>query len=250
MKKYTKQQIFDYCDAYSLAKQEGLVDVGSGQKFFDKFLESLLTIGTLVRNNEYHSWNRKDSPSFHTWLIYDNLSEEFILNPRRDDDWSTTLVDKCLSFYTKSGIEGWVEFVKSKEYAENVTIISEYYTRTGTYFRHYINRVGKGESLDKHSYERFVNNKFASKVLTAHRANPCFPIGSLVDFRANHQATRSANNPVEIHKKAPQGMLILSNTETILSSCKGAKRYKVVCIGESQPFWTEERYLKKRKKKR
>lgn len=255
MKKYSKQQVYDFCDAYSQAKQEGLVNDTDLSKFFDKFLVSLHTIGTLVRENQYTKWTRKASPSFHTWLTYDNLSEEFILDSRRDDEWSTELVDKCLSYYEKAKIENWIVFIKTEEYAESISVVSKYYKGSGGYFRHYINRVDRGVKLDEHSYNRFVNNKYASKVLTAYRATPIFPVGSLVDFRAHNgtdvrKATAKTEGGGLIYKKAPQGMLVLSNTECIISACKGAKRYKVVCIGESVPFWIEERYLKKRKKKR
>tara|TARA_B100000287_G_scaffold418965_1_gene456588 strand:+ start:2203 stop:2949 length:747 start_codon:yes stop_codon:yes gene_type:complete len=247
MKTYSKQQIFDFCDAYTLAKQEGLVD-NVGQKFFDKFLESLLAIGTLVRNDEIDKWTRQKCTSFHTWLSY--RDGEFVLNSRRDDEWSTTLVDQCLEYYSKCEIESWVEFVKTEEYAENVSIVSQYYKKTGAYFRNYISRVENDKKLDAHSYNRFVNNKYASKVLLAHKAEPRFPVGSLVDFRADSQATKTADGIGSIYKKAPQGLLVLSNTEPVLSACKGAKRYKVVCIGDNVPFWTEERFLKNRKKKR
>lgn len=251
MKKYSKQEVFDFCDAYTMAIEEGFVDEGSGSgKFFDLFLQSLYTLGTLVRNQEVHMWNRKASPSFHSWLSYNLESEEFILNSRREDEWSATLVDKCISFFRKKEIEEWAEYVKTEEYAESVSIISEYYTRTGSYFRDYVSRVSENKKLDEHSFERFVNNKYSSKVLTAWRAEPKHPVGSLVDFRTNSHATNDSNGIGAIYKKAPQGMLVLSNTEPIVSACKGAKRYKVVCIGESQPFWTEERHLKKRKKKR
>tara|TARA_B100001250_G_scaffold406158_1_gene424765 strand:+ start:3999 stop:4745 length:747 start_codon:yes stop_codon:yes gene_type:complete len=247
MKKYSKQQVFDFCDAYTLAKQEGLVDNG-GHKFFDKFLESLLTIGTLIRNNEMHKWTRQKSPSFHTWLSYKD--GKVILDSRRDDEWSTTLVDQCMSYFSKSEIESWVVFTKTEEYAENVALICTYYKRTGAYFRNYIARVERDEKLDAHSYNRFVNNKYASKVLIAHKAEPKFDVGSLVDFRTSREATTTADGVGSVHKKAPLGLLVLSNTEPILSACKGAKRYKVVCIGDSVPFWTEERFLKNRKKKR
>ena len=247
MKKYSKQQIFDFCDAYTLAKQEGLVD-NVGQKFFDKFLESLLAIGTLVRNDEIDKWTRQKCTLFHTWLSY--RDGEIILNSRREDEWSASLVEQCLSYYSKSEIENWVEFLKTEEYAENVTVISQYYKRTGGYFRNYIDRVEHDEKLDAHSYNRFVNNKYASKVLIAHKAEPRFPVGSLVDFRADNQSTMTIDGIGSVYKKAPQGLLILSNSEPVLSACNGAKRYKVVCIGDSVPFWTEERYLKNRKKKR
>lgn len=248
MQHYNKNVIFDFCDGYALAKKEGLV-VSDNSKFFAKFLESLYSLGTLVRNDQYSLWNRKQCSHFHTWISY--KGGEFILNSRREDDWSNNLVNECISIYDKENVTEWVKFTKTDEYKENVALISGYYKRSGGYFRHYIRRVEEGGILDEHSYKRFVENKYASKVSASWKVEPKFQVGSLVDFRTNRRCTRREDGVGgEIHKTAPNGLLVLSNTEPIISACKGAKRYKVVCIGDTVPFWTEERYLKKRTKKR
>lgn len=249
MKTYTKKQIFDFCDAYELAIDSGLVrELDHRSKFVDKFLVSLYTLGNLVRKNRTSEWIKGKTAHYHSWLDY--VSGKFVLNTRRNDDWSTGIVDTCLSFYGLDNIKRWTEFVKTDEYKENVKVISEYYTTTGGYFRNYIEMVQNGTVLDEHSYERFVNNKYASKVLEAYKAEPRFAVGSLADLRTNASCTGDRDGVSNLYKRSPNGIMILSNTEPILNACKGAKRYKAVCIGDAVPFYIEERYLKNRKKRK
>ena len=71
-KTYTKQQIFDFCDAYKLARDSEMVaEITPQSKFFDKFLNSLYTLGTLVRSDRQSEWSRAHTTAFHTWLGYD-----------------------------------------------------------------------------------------------------------------------------------------------------------------------------------
>lgn len=248
-KTYTKQQIFDFCDAYKLAMDSGLVaEITPQSKFFDKFLNSLYALGTLVRSDRQSEWNRQKTTAFHTWLGYDG--DNFFLATRRDDDWSNALVDDCLEYYQLDAVNEWVSFTKSEEYNDNVRVVSEYYERTGGYFKNYISAVKSGRLLDQNSYNRFVNNKYAEKVLSAHKAEPRFSVGSLADFRTNATCTSDRDGILSVYKRSPNGIMILSNSEPIVSACVGAKRYKAVCIGDTKPFWIEERYLKGRKKRK
>ena len=250
MKTYTRKQIFDFCDAYKLAKDNGLVkELDHRSKFMDKFLVSLYTLGTLVRENRTSEWVRGRTDSHHSWLDY--IDGKFALNTRnRTDDWSTGIVDTCLTYFQKDAVQRWTEFIKTDEYKENVKIVADYYTTTGGYFRNYIELVRNDEVLDEHSYERFVKNKYASKVIEAYRSEPLFAVGSLADFRTNAQCTGDRDGVAVAYKRSPNGIMILSNTEPIINACKGAKRYKAVCIGDTVPFYIEERYLKNRKKRK
>lgn len=248
-KTYTRQQIFDFCDAYKLAMDSGLVaETTSQSKFFDKFLGSLYTLGTLVRSDRQSEWNRKDTSAFHAWLGYDG--DNFFLATRREDEWSNALVDDCLEYYQLDAVNQWVSFTDTKEYRDNVKVIAEYYERTGGYFKNYISAVKSDVPLDQNSYNRFINNKYAEKVLTAHKAVPRFSVGSLADLRTNASCTGDRDGVSNLYKRSPNGIMILSNTEPIVSACVGAKRYKAVCIGDTKPFWIEERYLKGRKKRK
>lgn len=248
-KTYTKQQIFDFCDAYKLAKDSRLVaEITPQSKFFDKFLNSLYTLGTLVRSDKQTKWNRKDTSAFHTWIKYDG--DNFVLDTRREDEWSNALIDDCLEYYQLDAVNEWASFTGSKEYRDNVKVIAEYYERTGGYFKNYIKAVKSDVPLDQNSYNRFINNKYAEKVLTAHKAEPRFSVGSLADLRTNASCTGDRDGVSNLYKRSPNGIMILSNTEPIISACVGAKRYKAVCIGDTKPFWIEERYLKGRKKRK
>ena len=249
MKTYTKQQIFDFCDAYELSLESGLVSSEEKKyaKFYDKFVKSLYVLGTLVRKNNAQLW-KKGCDSYHHWIGYkDDL---FFLNTRREDDWSNGLVDQCLENFEINDVKEWVLFIRTEEYEENVKVISDYYSRTGAYFAHYIKRVRDDKYLDRHSYTRFVHNKYAEKVLTAYKAVPRFTVGSLADLRTNAQCTGDKDGVSNLYKRSPNGIMILSNTEPIVSACVGAKRYKAVCIGDTKPFWIEERYIKGRKKRK
>ena len=248
-KTYTKQQIFDFCDAYKLAKDSRLVaEISQQSKFFDKFLNSLYTLGTLVRSDKQAKWNRKDTSAFHTWIKYDG--DNFVLDTRREDEWSNALIDDCLEYYQLDAVNEWASFTGSKEYRDNVKVIAEYYERTGGYFKNYISAVKSDVPLDQNSYNRFVNNKYAEKVLVAHKAEPRFSVGSLADLRTNASCTGDRDGVSNLYKRSPNGVMILSNSEPIVSACVGAKRYKAVCIGDTKPFWIEERYLKGRKKRK
>jgi len=68
-----------------------------------------------------------------------------------------------------------------------------------------------------------------------------FPLGSTAAFRAN------ANRLL-------QGRLCIvlqhGNGEQVRTHAKGAKPVQVLMIGSADPVWTEERYLKKPKKRK
>ena len=99
------------------------------QSSFDKFLNSLYTLGTLVRSDRQSKKSRAHTTAFHTWLGYDG--DNFFLATGRDDDWSNALVDDCLQYYQLDAVNEWVSFTKSEEYSDNVRVVSEYYERTG-----------------------------------------------------------------------------------------------------------------------
>jgi len=96
-------------------------------------------------------------------------------------------------------------------------------------------------------------NKYAAKVITAHRAEPKFPVGSLVTLR--HAMARSIEYLVGNvgwitpgTQRVEINVLILSTTEPIISAAVGAKRYKCMPIGGTKPFCCDEKDLKKMKR--
>ncbi len=248
MKKYKLDTINSLVEGIRLASSNSLT--GHRGNFFDKFILSLIEINTLVNENRYSEWSRKKANNYHTWLSYDESDNTIVLNPRRSDDWSNNLIEQAIERYDPSVISEWVEFAKSSEYKTNLNQVCDYYSRSGGYFRRLIQLHRSGEVLNKGQYDKIVNNKYAQKVITAINAKPIFAKGSLVDFRSTHEETQDENGSRRLYKNAPLGLLILSSDAPIVSACKGAKRYKVVPIGHNEPFYVEERWLKKRKKRK
>ena len=248
MKTYPLSLIDNVCEGMRLADTNSLKSKRGN--FFDKFCLSLSELNELVKTNRSSHWNRKQANNYHTWLSYDQDTECIILKTRRDDDWSNSLIDQVIERYDPTAISEWIEFTDTEVYAKNLEIVCEYYARTGGYFRRLIAQHRDGEKLDKGQYDKIVNNKYAQKVISALNAEPKFPKGSLVDLRSSHEETLDVDGSRRVYKSAPSGLLILTSDAPIVSACIGAKRYKVVPIGNNEPFYVEERWLKKRKKRK
>jgi len=248
MQKYKLDTITSLVEGIQLANANSLT--GNRGNFFDKFIRSLCELHTLITENRYSQWSRKGATNFHTWLSYDESENAIVLNTRRDDEWSNSLIEQARERYDPTIVSDWVEFTKSEEYKANLDLVCDYYSRSGGYFRKLINQYRQGERLTKQQYDKIVLNKYAQKVITATNEDPIFVVGSLVDFRSSYSATSDVDGRRDVYKNAPSGLLILSNNAPIISACKGAKRYKVVPIGHNEPFYVEERYLKKRKKRK
>jgi len=136
--------------------------------------------------------------------------------------------------------------------AETLRVCADYYLATG-YFRDVVERVKTEEDFipTPKLFKSMCQNKYADKVMAAHRAEPKFPVGSLATLRA--AKSRSASYMID--KMAWSGLseinvLVLTTDEPIVSSAKGCKRYKCMIVGGTDTFYCEERDLKKMKRKK
>jgi hypothetical protein len=139
-----------------------------------------------------------------------------------------------------------------EEKAETLRVCADYYMGTG-YFRDVVERVKTEKDFipTPKLYKSMCQNKYADKVMSAYRAEPKFPVGSLATLRA--AKSRSASYMLE--KMAWSGLseinvLILTTDEPIVSSAAGAKRYKCMIVGGTDTLFCEERDLKKMKRKK
>ena len=136
------------------------------------------------------------------------------------------------------------------EKAEKFLIALRYYYQTG----YYSNLVGKyltineaGERSVKgipsmKEYNKIVENKYASAVIRNLKEEPKFAVGGAAVFRANADPWRYRGKTCVILKHG--------DVTKVKSHAKGAKPVQVLVIGEAQPVWTEERHLKKAKKRK
>ena len=133
-----------------------------------------------------------------------------------------------------------------EEKEQKFAIALRYYQRTGYYNNIVYKYLGPdnermGIPLEK-EYQKLVLNKYAAAVIDNLLAEPKFPVGTTAVFRATANRGRKGK-PVVILSHSVDG-------STVTSYAKGAKPIQVLMIGSADPIWTEERYLKRAKKRK
>jgi len=138
----------------------------------------------------------------------------------------------------------WVDdWDKDKE--AKFWIALQYYRKTGYYGNivyKYLTTAGcrcAGAPSEK-EYNKLVLNKYAAGVIRNVQGESKFPVGGTAVFRTG--ARTNKNKPCVILKHG--------SAEHVNSHAKGAKPIQVLPIGSSEPCWTEERWLKKAKKRK
>ena len=166
----------------------------------------------------------------------------------RNDEASQVMHDKWAETYVR-------------EHSHEALCLASYYTRTG-YFRELSRDIIAGDVPDYVAYTKMSQNKYAQKVLEAHRANPKYEVGALVTARANFASSHAYFDREDttrlpwvtvndvLKKFKTRGGFIMEVTGIVRSAAKGAKTYKILPIGASYPIFVEERYIKTQKRKR
>lgn len=157
-------------------------------------------------------------------------------------------IQKIAGKFTPEAIrerEAWYESFGELQ-KENLRVCAEYYKGSG-YFRDLVEKVLTDSDYipTPALYKKFVENKFASKVLEAYRAEPKFPVGSLATLRkvrSNGYMAENGHAPW-----ADVNVMVLSTNEPIVSSARGCKRYRCIMVGSPVTLYCEERDLKKMK---
>ena len=130
---------------------------------------------------------------------------------------------------------------------ETMRVCADYYKGTG-YYKDLVHSILSNSEFvpSPKQYKMLCENKYAEKVLDAYRAEPKFPVGSLATLRKirsnGYMAVTGAPPWTDIN------VLVLTTNEPIVSSAKGAKRYKCMIVGGTDTFYCEERDLKKMKR--
>jgi hypothetical protein len=130
---------------------------------------------------------------------------------------------------------------------ETMRVCADYYKGTG-YYKDLVHSILSNSEFvpSPKQYKMLCENKYAAKVLDAYRAEPKFPVGSLATLRKirsnGYMAISGAPAWTDIN------VLVLTTNEPIVSSAKGAKRYKCMIVGGTDTFYCEERDLKRMKR--
>ena len=130
---------------------------------------------------------------------------------------------------------------------ETMRVCADYYKGTG-YYKDLVHSILSNSEFvpSPKQYKMLCENKYAEKVLDAYRSEPKFPVGSLATLRKirsnGYMAISGAPAWTDIN------VLVLTTNEPIVSSAKGAKRYKCMIVGGTDTFYCEERDLKRMKR--
>ena len=195
------------------------------------------TLGRMMITGDEKSWDYGFLES-----LQEQLTKRGSLSPRQEEilqqvegRWS----DEALK-HRASWVDDW-----DKEKEEKFWIALQYYHKTGYYGNivyKYLTTAGcrcAGAPSEK-EYNKLVLNKYAAGVIRNVQAEPKFPVGGTAVFRTGARTNRGK----------PCIILKHGNTEHVTSHAKGAKPIQVLPIGSAEPYWTEERWLKKAKKRK
>jgi len=174
--------------------------------------------------------------------LEEQMTKRGSLSPRQEEvlqqvegRWS----DEALK-HRASWVDDW-----DKDKEAKFWIALQYYRKTGYYGNivyKYLTTAGcrcAGAPSEK-EYNKLVLNNYAAGVIRNVQGESKFPVGGTAVFRTG--ARTNKNKPCVILKHG--------SAEHVNSHAKGAKPIQVLPIGSSEPCWTEERWLKKAKKRK
>ena len=148
--------------------------------------------------------------------------------------------------------ESWCQTYET-EYKSAAMILASYHTRQ-PYYKPMAQDILGNKVPERRKFLKMYDNKYSKKVLSQHDAIPKYETGAYVMPRA----TFSSYKDVEFERDMlwikqndivanfiKRGGFVIEVCKEIYSAAKGAKRYKLLPVGQSMPVIVEERYLKR-----
>lgn len=143
------------------------------------------------------------------------------------------------------------------DYKKDALVLAAYHTHQ-PYYKPMSADILAGKVPERGKFLRMYDNKYSKKVLAQQAAEPKYDTGSYLVPRASFDSYRNAefdddsiwttqNRIITNFKK--RGGFVIAICDEIKSAANGAKRYKLLPIGETTPIIVEERFLKKGKKR-
>ena len=195
------------------------------------------TLGRMMITGDEGSWDYGFLES-----LQEQLTKRATLSPRQEEilqqiegRWSDEALTSRANWE-----QDWDTDLEAKFW-----IALQYYHKTGYYGNivyKYLTTAGDrcpGTPSEK-EYNKLVLNKYAAGVIRNVQAESKFPVGGTAVFRTGART----------HKGKVCVILKHGNCEHVTSHAKGAKPIQVLLIGAPAPIWTEERWLKKAKKRK
>jgi len=202
----------------------------------------------------------KSRPTMSTWAygFCESLLDQ-LGHGRKLSDRQLEVFEKIVKQNSSEEVEklkGWSAEYQEK-YHGHAILLAKYYTASG-YYLQLASDILAGNLPARHTFLKMYNNKYAKKVITESRRPSRFEAGShvMANSQCSHKRMRDCNRHEMIEYKLfhifkrSGGIIIEVDNGTILSAANGAKLYKILPIGAVQPFWIEERFVKKGKVKK
>ena len=195
------------------------------------------TLGRIMITEGDSSWDYGFLQS-----LEEQLNQRGTLSPRQQE-----VLQQIEGRYSDEALQSRASWATTwnEDQEAKFNIALQYYRKTGYYGNvvyKYLTTAGvrcAGAPSEK-EYNKLVLNKYAAGVIRNIQNESSFPVGGTAIFRTG--ARTNKNKPCVILKHG--------NAEHVNSHAKGAKPIQVLPIGSSEPCWTEERWLKKAKKKK
>jgi light-regulated signal transduction histidine kinase (bacteriophytochrome) len=153
--------------------------------------------------------------------------------------------------------ESWRATYES-EYKANAQILASYYERQPYYIPMAIDILA-GKIPERSKFLRMYQNKYSTRVLEQAHANPKYEKGAYLIPRARFDSYKSVETESDLpwmkQKEAiaafkVRGGFVMEVCKDIRSAAAGAKRYKLLPIGQTTPLIVEERFLKISRRKK
>jgi len=150
--------------------------------------------------------------------------------------------------------QNWTS-IYEEEYKAAAIVLAAYHLRQ-PYYKAMAEDILSGNVPERNKFLRMHDNKYSKKVLAQHCADPKYEVGMYLVPRTTFDHYRhvefegdmiwATQNKI-IQNFIKRGAFVMEICSEIHSAAKGAKRYKLLPIGETTPIIVEERFLKKRR---
>ena len=150
--------------------------------------------------------------------------------------------------------DNWAD-VYEKEYKSKALVLAAYHAHQ-PYYKPMSADILRGMVPERGKFLRMYDNKYSKKVLSQHDADAKYAIGDYLLPRSGFSSYKSVEFPSDmvwaqqnkvVQSFIKRGGFVVSIEGEIRSAAKGAKRYKLLPIGETISIIVEERFLKKGK---
>ena len=148
--------------------------------------------------------------------------------------------------------DDWTSIYKD-EYQAQAMILAEYHKHQ-PYYRPMADDILSQKVPERNKFLRMYENKYSKKVLSQHAAANKYEVGDYLLPRSSFNSYKHVEMPNDMiwaqqnnlmQRFIKQGGFVLEVLAHIRSAAKGAKRYRLLPVGERVPIIVEERFLKK-----